>query len=86
LQELPSKSIAVVLHYCHRFDPHGLSGEEREMLTREAKICLDTLRGQSGIPHAQLEMGILNVPLCSVIRAVAGNVPPAVRRPFARRE
>ena len=31
------------LHYCHRFDPRGLSGMERETLTREAKICLDTL-------------------------------------------
>jgi len=31
------------LHYCHRFDPHGLSGKEREALTQEAKICLDTL-------------------------------------------
>ncbi len=31
------------LHYCHRFDPRGLSGQEREALTREAKNCLDTL-------------------------------------------
>jgi transglutaminase-like putative cysteine protease len=31
------------LHYVHRFDPCGLSGQEREALTREAKICLDTL-------------------------------------------
>jgi hypothetical protein len=31
------------LHYRHRFDPRGLSGQEREALTREAKICLDTL-------------------------------------------
>jgi hypothetical protein len=31
------------LHYRHRFDPHGLSDQEREALTREAKICLDTL-------------------------------------------
>ena len=31
------------LHYCYRFDPRGLSGKERETLTREAKICLDTL-------------------------------------------
>ena len=31
------------LHYRHRFDPRGLSGEERETLTREAKNCLDTL-------------------------------------------
>jgi hypothetical protein len=31
------------LHYCHRFDPRGLSGKEREALTREAKTCLDTL-------------------------------------------
>ncbi|MGA2852936.1 MAG: transglutaminase domain-containing protein [Verrucomicrobiota bacterium] len=31
------------LHYAYRFDPRGLSGREREALTREAKICLDTL-------------------------------------------
>ena len=31
------------LHYCHRFDPLGLSDEEREALTRETKILLDTL-------------------------------------------
>lgn len=31
------------LHYRHRFDPHGLSGKEREALKREAKNCLDTL-------------------------------------------
>jgi protein-glutamine gamma-glutamyltransferase len=31
------------LHYRHRFDPRGLNGKEREALTREAKICLDTL-------------------------------------------
>jgi len=31
------------LHYGHRFDPRGLSGEEREALTREAKVCLDAL-------------------------------------------
>jgi hypothetical protein len=31
------------LHYIYRFDPRGLSGREREALTREAKICLDTL-------------------------------------------
>lgn len=31
------------LHYCHRFDPRGLSGQEREALTREAKTCLDAL-------------------------------------------
>jgi hypothetical protein len=31
------------LHYRHRFDPPGLSGKEREALTREAKVCLDTL-------------------------------------------
>jgi hypothetical protein len=31
------------LHYGHRFDPRGLSDEERGALTREAKICLDTL-------------------------------------------
>jgi hypothetical protein len=31
------------LHYGYRFDPRGLSSKEREALTREAKICLDTL-------------------------------------------
>jgi hypothetical protein len=31
------------LHYRHRFDPRGLSPEERETLRREAKICLDAL-------------------------------------------
>ncbi|HXI70431.1 MAG TPA: DUF4129 domain-containing transglutaminase family protein [Verrucomicrobiae bacterium] len=31
------------LHYGHRFDPRGLSGKEREALTREAKVCLDAL-------------------------------------------
>ena len=30
-------------HYCHRFDPCGLSGAEREALAREAKTCLDRL-------------------------------------------
>jgi protein-glutamine gamma-glutamyltransferase len=31
------------LHYRHRFDPRGLNGPERETLTQETKICLDTL-------------------------------------------
>lgn len=31
------------LHYRHRFDPQGLSAEERENLKREAKHCLDLL-------------------------------------------
>jgi hypothetical protein len=31
------------LHYRHRFDPHGLSPEERETLKREAKVYLDKL-------------------------------------------
>jgi hypothetical protein len=31
------------LHYRHRFDPRGLSDQERETLTREAKNCLETL-------------------------------------------
>jgi protein-glutamine gamma-glutamyltransferase len=31
------------LHYRHRFDPHGLGGEQREALTREAKTALDSL-------------------------------------------
>ena len=30
-------------HYGHRFDPRGLSREEREALAREAKNCLDSL-------------------------------------------
>ena len=37
LQEL------LLLHYRHRFDPQGLSSEEREVLKREAKVCLDRL-------------------------------------------
>jgi hypothetical protein len=31
------------LHYRHRFDPPGLNEQEREILTREAKTCLDVL-------------------------------------------
>ena len=31
------------LHYRHRFDPQGLSAEERENLKREAKACLEIL-------------------------------------------
>jgi len=31
------------LHYNYRFDPRGLSRQERETLAREANICLDTL-------------------------------------------
>jgi hypothetical protein len=31
------------LHYRHRFDPHGLSGKEREALTRETRIYMETL-------------------------------------------
>ena len=31
------------LHYRHRFDPHGLSNQERAALTREAKNCLEAL-------------------------------------------
>jgi hypothetical protein len=31
------------LHYRHRFDPRGLSDQERETLTHEAKNCLNTL-------------------------------------------
>jgi hypothetical protein len=31
------------LHYCHRFDPCGLSEPERETLAREAKNCLKSL-------------------------------------------
>ncbi len=32
------------LHYRYRFDPHGLSAEDREALRREAQGCLDSLR------------------------------------------
>ena len=35
------------LHYRHRFDPRGLSAEERERLRREAKSCLDLLLSAS---------------------------------------
>lgn len=31
------------LHYRHRFDPRGLSAEEREQLRRKVKACLDAL-------------------------------------------
>jgi hypothetical protein len=31
------------LHYRHRFDPHGLSVEDREILKRETKVCLEVL-------------------------------------------
>ncbi len=31
------------LHYGHRFDPRGLSGQERETLARETKRCLEML-------------------------------------------
>jgi hypothetical protein len=31
------------LHYRHRFDPEGLNPDERELLRREAKVCLDSL-------------------------------------------
>ncbi len=31
------------LHYRHRFDPRGLSAQERETLAREVKSCLDIL-------------------------------------------
>jgi hypothetical protein len=30
-------------HYCHRFDPRGLSAPDRAALAREAKTCLETL-------------------------------------------
>ena len=33
----------VQLHYGHRFDPRGLSSEDRKTLTRGAEICLETL-------------------------------------------
>jgi hypothetical protein len=33
----------VQLHYSHRFDPRGLSSEDRKALTRETDICLETL-------------------------------------------
>lgn len=31
------------LHYRHRFDPRGLTGQERERLAREVRVCLDAL-------------------------------------------
>ena len=31
------------LHYRHRLDPHGLSGKEREALTKETTICMEAL-------------------------------------------
>ena len=31
------------LHYCHRFDPQGLSAQDRETLRNEAKTCLERL-------------------------------------------
>jgi len=31
------------LHYRHRFDPRGLSPQQRETLTREVKTCLAAL-------------------------------------------
>ena len=31
------------LHYRYRFDPHGLSGKEREALTKETRFCMETL-------------------------------------------
>ena len=36
------------LHYRHRFDPQGLNDQERETLTREAKLCMETLSRMSG--------------------------------------
>jgi hypothetical protein len=33
----------VQLHYGHRFDPRGLSSEDRQALKREADACLETL-------------------------------------------
>jgi hypothetical protein len=31
------------LHYRYRFDPFGLSGEERQELRREALVCVQRL-------------------------------------------
>ncbi len=42
----PSLEKLLWLHYRHRFDPRGLTNSQREALTREAKICLDTLSQQ----------------------------------------
>jgi hypothetical protein len=36
------------LHYRHRFDPRGLSGQERAALTKETMICMETLRRIEG--------------------------------------
>jgi hypothetical protein len=38
------------LHYRHRFDPHGLSVQQREALTREVRTCLDALSRKDGSP------------------------------------
>ena len=38
------------LHYRHRFDPRGLSAQERKALTREAKTCLDALSRRTESP------------------------------------
>ncbi|MDD5141332.1 MAG: transglutaminase domain-containing protein [Verrucomicrobiales bacterium] len=40
------------LHYRHRFDPAGLSNEERETLARETKTCLDSLSMAAGFLRA----------------------------------
>ena len=36
------------LHYRYRFDPRGLNDVERKTLTREAKLCMETLSRMSG--------------------------------------
>ena len=36
------------LHYCHRFDPRGLSGAGRDSLARGARSCLETLSRLEG--------------------------------------
>lgn len=34
------------LHYCYRFDPHGISAQDRETLARSARDCLDQFSQQ----------------------------------------
>lgn len=38
----------LLLHYRHRFDPHGLNAQQREALAREVRTCLDALSQKTG--------------------------------------
>lgn len=45
LEELrPPLHQLLLLHYRYRFDPNGLSEQERQALRRDAKVCLEKLR------------------------------------------